>query len=182
MLLNKVSEIKQKEIDHLYNEFVKKYPECDDDNNLPDNSNILELIVSPFDHWLTWEEAQTEIRGFTENPTNEMLNNFRQNEEKNLRFISQYLKSRQFFFVDITCLQLHENGEYQYKNIFYTCDSETNFYKEIQNSYIFLPAINIFMDVHDDYSIRFELLKTPQSDKEMTNIIELAEENNLFIN
>lgn len=181
MIINKVSEIEQSDLNHLFNEFVKNYPERDDNNNLPDNSNIKEVIISPFDHWLSMEEAENEIRGFVKKPTEELQNTFRQNEEKNLCFITKYLESREFYCIETIHTELSED-EYEYKSFFYTCETSSNFYEVIQDTSIFLPILNVFMKIKDDYSIRFEVLKSTTSEAEIESIIKLSKDSGLFVN
>lgn len=181
MIIHKVKKMAQAHLNNLLTEFFNQYPKYDDNNIFPENSDILQITISPFDHWLSWEEAEKEIRGFSNNPTKEVQNKFHQHESLNLKFLNAYLKTREFFYVAMYH-EVLDDDSIKYHKVFYKCNPENNFYHvdngKISASNLFLPALNVFININDDYSIKFELLK--KSEKEISSIINLAKIHGLY--
>lgn len=154
--------------------------EIDENASKPDgyDSNIVLLIISPFDHWLSYEEAELEIRAFSTNPTPELLNRFRKNQDKSLIFLRSYLKEKTFFFYDT--------------NSFYTCDLNNDFFNEyvysnflqgedsFKSARFFLPELDMTISLRETYSITFHIRKPAES--KMEEILNIAEKCNLYVN
>lgn len=179
MIINKLPINEQDKFKAIFDEFSKGYPGPDDN---PENSSINEIVVSPFDHWLSLEEAESEIRMFSKAPTPAQLEKFQQNELKNLNFLNRYLKSNQFYYLKSLGTE-RPDGAFDYDRIFYSCSPESNFYDFVNDSMqpqIFLPMIKVHIWLNDDYTIHFHVNK--ESVQEIANIISLANECGLHIN
>lgn len=186
MNYHKLTGIEHNRVQKIYQSFMGQYPGPDDSPKL---SGICEVIISPFDHCLTLEECELEIRSFCENPTAAQLKKFTQNENKNLDFLKQYLESHLFYhldnwdFADDDSANQDNNEEIytfcshvsEIIGTFYSCPSIDNFYDLVNESYrpmIFLPEVNVRIWLNDDNTIHFELIK--ESLQEINNIINIA--------
>jgi hypothetical protein len=110
-------------------------------------SPLTEICVSVFDHVLDEEEAEKNLEGFTETPSEEMQQRFTQNRKKSLSFISEFLKLHEFFNVDVNTFG-KSNWQYRQTFRFSTCSTDNDFYDVVINEtkkvLFFIPAKKIY--------------------------------------
>ncbi len=145
-------------------------------------SALTEICVSVFDHILEMDEAEKNLEGFTDNPSEEMQKRFAESRKKSLGFISEYLKLHTFFNVDVNTF-CKSNWQYRQTFRFSTCSADNEFYEvvidESKKVIFFLPEKNIYIEMNDDYNIYFYILNASQATKdEITN---LAKSKGLYI-
>lgn len=155
-------------------------------NAFPEEENaqsaLTEICVSVFDHILTQEEVDEKLEGFNDSPSEEMKKQFLANRKKSLSFISEYLKSHNFFNVDVNTFS-KSNWQYRQTFRFSTCSADYDFYEvaigELKKVIFFIPDLKIYIEMNDDYNIFFYIKNASQSTKD--EIINLAKSKSLYV-